>query len=563
MREDNIIKRFLAKGPAVLLAAIVAGIIGALAGYLLADHLFKKEIELSLKFDKREVKGLNYASGLVRGRDETFWTVTDKGNRLVRFDAVKGVPQAIEIQFPEDIKAEFESDGLDLEGLTYDPGREVFYVISEANRAVIRVTADGLVTGFFFVEGEDAEHNIGLEGITFDRKQDIIYIVDEGPHDKPKKLYRYDVNGNKIGEPFEIIVFKRITGITYIGDDTFLALNTFKSPEEGLHRIIRFSIKGGLVEEVIDIQKEYPGFKRDMRDFQTNYEGIEVDEQGRIYLINDAMNGVTTNLLIISKEVLNERAHGSSATELQKESVKDDERTLNAILWMHTSAEYRALCLQIYKNALAATTDEVKLRRSKNKEAKLAVVMDLDTTVLDNTRFDLFLLANNLKFAHEIRRDWIARHPYEVSLVPGALNFIKAVESQQVKVIFISNRPNNQKEITFSTLKRLGVFPEDAELEQIEDRLLLREDVRSKEPRRQRVRESFSVVAYVGDNLADFAQEFEAPKTSSYLRRQELVRPHIAELGLIWFVLPNPVYGDWYESLKEEDIKDLLKETKD
>jgi 5'-nucleotidase (lipoprotein e(P4) family) len=401
------------------------------------------------------------------------------------------------------------------------------------------------------------------EGITFDRKQDIIYIVDEGPHDKPKKLYRYDVNGNKIGEPFEITVFKRITGITYIGDDTFLALNTFKSPEEGLHRVISFSTKGGLVEEVIDIQKEYTGFKRDMRDFQTNYEGIDIDEQGRIYLINDAMNGVTTNLLLISEEVLNERAHGNSATELQKESVQDDKRTLNAILWMHTSAEYRALCLQTYKNALAAVTDEVEKRRSEDKGAKLAVVMDLDSTVLDNTRFDLFLLANNLKFSHKIRKDWISRHPGGVSLVPGALDFIRAVKAQQVEVIFITNRPSDQKEITFSTLKHLGVFPEDAELKQIEDRLLLREDMRSKEPRRQRVRESFSVVVYVGDNLADFAQEFEAPKASSYLRRQELVRPHVAELGLKWFVLPNPVYGDWYESLKEEDIKDLLKETTD
>jgi 5'-nucleotidase (lipoprotein e(P4) family) len=559
MRKDNRVKKFFAIGSAILIAAIVAAIIGPLAGYLSANHLFKKEIELSLKFDKREIKGLNYASGLVRGRDGTFWTVTDKGNRLVRFDAAKGVQRTIEIQLPEEIKAEFKSDRLDLEGVTYDPEREVFYIISEANRAVIEVTDVGLVTGFFFVEGEDAEENIGLEGITFDKKQDIIYIVDEGPFEKPKKLYRYDVNGNKIGEPFEIIVFKRITGITYMGDDTFLALNTIKSPEEGLHRIIGFSLKGGLVEELIDIQNKYPGFKRDTIDFQTNYEGIDIDEQGNIYIINDAGRGNTTNLLVISEEVFNERAHGGPATELKKESAQNDKRALNAILWMHTSAEYRALCLQIYKNALAAVTDEVTLRRSEDKGTKLAVIMDLDATVLDNTRFDLFLLANNLKFSHKIRRDWISRHPYEVSLVPGALDFIKAVEAQQVEVIFISNRPNNQKEITFSTLKHLGVFPEDAELKQIEDRLLLREDVRSKEPRRQRVRESFSVVAYVGDNLADFAQEFEASKTSYYLRRNELVRPHIAELGLKWFVLPNPVYGDWYESLKEEDIEYLLK----
>jgi hypothetical protein len=157
-----------------------------------------------------------------------------------------------------------------------------------------------------------------------------------------------------------------------------MALNTFKSPEEGLHRVISFSTKGGLVEEVIDIQKEYPGFTRDSRDFQTNYEGIDVDEEGKIYLVNDALNGDTTNLLVIS--------------ELQRKSLQDiqnNEKAFNAILWMHTSAEYRALCLQTYKNALAAVTDEVELRGSGDKGAKLAVVMDLDATVLDNSRFDL------------------------------------------------------------------------------------------------------------------------------------------------------------------------------
>jgi acid phosphatase len=154
------------------------------------------------------------------------------------------------------------------------------------------------------------------------------------------------------------------------------------------------------------------------------------------------------------------------------------------------------------------------------------------------------------------------KHPDEVSLVPGALDFIKAVKNKKVEVIFISNWPSNQKEITFSTLKRLGVFPKDSKLEQIEGRLLLRDDVRSKEPRRQRVKESFSVVAYVGDNLADFSEEFESPGKSSHLDRNEFVIPHTDKWGTKWFVLPNPVYGDWLMSLKEKDIKDLLEEAK-
>jgi 5'-nucleotidase (lipoprotein e(P4) family) len=173
------------------------------------------------------------------------------------------------------------------------------------------------------------------------------------------------------------------------------------------------------------------------------------------------------------------------------------------------------------------------------------------------------LLANNLKFSHKIRRDWLSGHPEGESLVPGALDFIRAVEDQNVEVIFISSRLSDQKEATFSTLKRLGVFPGDAELKEVGERLLLREAVRSKEPRRKKVNESYTVVAYLGDNLADFASEFEAPVVTSYTQRNESVSSYADRWGSRWFVLPNPVYGDWLMSITEKDIEGLLKEAKD
>jgi acid phosphatase len=555
MKKDTGEKRLSAKVPffpAIIIAAVIGAIAGGYSVYL-TSSLPGEGKGKTHRFYKNEIDGLNFASGLVRGPDQTFWTVTDKGNKLIQFDQVKGVRKAVEVLLPEEIKESLVFDRLDLEGIAYDPKREVFYIISEANRAVLTVSDDGMVSGFFFVEGEDSEPNIGLEGITFDRKRDIIYIVDEGPYDRPKRLYRYDVSGNKAGEPFEIDVKERITGITSRGDDTFLALNTFRPREGKLHSVILFTTEGELTEHV-NLQKDYPGHEMDSRNFQTNYEGIDLDEAGNIYLINDAVKGINTNLLVISKGVSNESADGYPA--------QSDKRALNALLWMNTSAEYRALCLQTYRNALAAVTDEVALRRSKDKSARLAAVMDLDETVLDNSRFNLFLMANDLKFTDVLWTNWIARNSHEVSLVPGALDFIKAVESQQVEVIFISNRSKEQKGITFTTLKRLGVFPEDAELKQIEDRLLLRADTGSKEARRQRVTESFSVVAYVGDNLADFSKEFEASGTSSYIKRNGLVMPHAADWGTRWFVLPNPVYGDWYRSLKERDIENLLSKEK-
>lgn len=238
-------------------------------------------------------------------------------------------------------------------------------------------------------------------------------------------------------------------------------------------------------------------------------------------------------------------------------------KTFTAVLWMHTSAEYRALCLQTYRGALAAVTAEVKRMRFGKRGAVPAVVMDLDATVIDNSKFDMFLLANNLKFTRKINKDWLAAHPGGEALVPGALKFIRGVEAQGVEVFFITSRTSDRKETTFATLKRLGVFAEDAELDDVSMRLLLRTDTRSKEPRRKRVLESYTVVGYVGDNLADFAPEFEAPSTASFAERNGLVSMYADRWGARWFVLPNPVYGDWLTSLGEENIEGLLKEAKD
>jgi hypothetical protein len=69
-----------------------------------------------------------------------------------------------------------------------------------------------------------------------------------------------------------------------------------------MHRVIRFPFDEGVIDELVDIQKQYPGFENDSLNFQTNYEGIDVDEKGNIYIINDAGTGDTTNLLVISEK---------------------------------------------------------------------------------------------------------------------------------------------------------------------------------------------------------------------------------------------------------------------
>ena len=54
-----------------------------------------------------------------------------------------------------------------------------------------------------------------------------------------------------------------------------------------------------------------------------------------------------------------------------------------ALLWMRTAAEYRALCYQGY-NAAMAEIDRA-LTDSRRGEKPLAIILDCDETVVDNT----------------------------------------------------------------------------------------------------------------------------------------------------------------------------------
>ena len=51
--------------------------------------------------------------------------------------------------------------------------------------------------------------------------------------------------------------------------------------------------------------------------------------------------------------------------------------------WVNTSAEYRALCYQAY-NAVKAQVDNA-VKNHKKKDKPLAIVLDVDETILSNT----------------------------------------------------------------------------------------------------------------------------------------------------------------------------------
>ena len=205
--------------------------------------------------------------------------------------------------------------------------------------------------------------------------------------------------------------------------------------------------------------------------------------------------------------------------------VVGEEKLANDIRWIRQSIEYRTLCEQLFRQATLVILRRVKTEKNSDN---LAVVVDLDETVLDNSLYQVERWKAGLSFTQDSWSEWVNRE--EAGLVPGAKEFLKAVRKKGARVVFVSNRMNKNLEPTRRNLLALEVLaPNDLFLLRLD-----KDDV--KEVRRREVNEGkarmkkvgpLKVVGYVGDQMGDFpsGQAKEFGKTS--------------------FLLPNPMYGKW------------------
>lgn len=207
--------------------------------------------------------------------------------------------------------------------------------------------------------------------------------------------------------------------------------------------------------------------------------------------------------------------------------------TLYATLYVQQAAEYKALCYQTFNFASLRLNAEMKQTHSK----PLAIVVDVDETVLDNSPYQAAAILGN--FGYPIRwSEWM--NAAAAQPIPGALAFLQEASKLGVKVFYVTNRRETFRAATLQNLIELG-FP-DA----VNENLMLRDQSAEKETRRLKIMETYEIVLLVGDNLADFSHIFENVIEPSRTEQTELNK---SEFGKKWFVLPNPVYGNWVDVL--------------
>ncbi len=219
----------------------------------------------------------------------------------------------------------------------------------------------------------------------------------------------------------------------------------------------------------------------------------------------------------------------------QENQTAVNEKLLIATLYHQKSAERDALCYQAY-NAARIQLDKI-LEENKDPE-KLAIVLDLDETVLDNSPYEAKCVLDNISYPTGWD-EWM--HAASARAIPGAVAFLDYAKSKGIEIFYITNRKEIYRQATLQNLNKLGIPPKT------ESHLLLRTDDSSKESRRKKVLADHEIVMLFGDNLADFTQLYDGKHTPA--KRAEITESLQNEFGKQFIVFPNAMYGDWLNAL--------------
>jgi 5'-nucleotidase (lipoprotein e(P4) family) len=201
----------------------------------------------------------------------------------------------------------------------------------------------------------------------------------------------------------------------------------------------------------------------------------------------------------------------------------------HSIFWQKNSAEYHALCIQAYN--IAKTKLDKAIAEQSNQP--LAIVADIDETVLNNLPYNQMLIDSSQSFNQKTWSKWVNKQI--ATPIPGALDFFSYASKQDVEIIYLSNRSVENYAPTKANLISAG-FPFEQETI-----MLLRGDDGNKESRRNQLSD-YNIVLLLGDNLADFDERFY--KKSNQTRIED-VNSLTHLFGDKFIVFPNLIYGTW------------------
>jgi 5'-nucleotidase (lipoprotein e(P4) family) len=212
-----------------------------------------------------------------------------------------------------------------------------------------------------------------------------------------------------------------------------------------------------------------------------------------------------------------------------------------ASIWQQRAAEYKALCFQAYNIAKQRVDEGVKRTSTK----PLAIVTDIDETLLDNSPYDAKRALQNLDYDDKTWKEWTDKGIADT--VPGAPAFFKYAASKGITIFYITNRNENERAATLFNLQRYGLPNTN------DEHLLLKQGSSSKESRRLDVLKTHDILLLCGDNLPDFDVLYDNhPSEESRITATQKLQK---EFGSRYIVIPNASYGDFEGALFQYNYK--------
>lgn len=232
---------------------------------------------------------------------------------------------------------------------------------------------------------------------------------------------------------------------------------------------------------------------------------------------------------------------------------------LNATVWFQTSAERDQVYRQIYRAAAAQLDAAIAdlgwdaMPRHERKDdpralRKLAIIVDIDETVLDNAPYQARRVAAGDEYTSATWSAWVAQ-PLSgkpgAKALPGAAEFARTATARGVTVFYISNREATSADATLKALRDAG-FPAEASQflgKGTDVSGCTQSSGSDKYCRRLMVAREYRVIMLFGDQLSDFLSETGTPA-----KRRQLAADYGDWFGQRWWMLPNPMYGAWEDA---------------
>lgn len=175
--------------------------------------------------------------------------------------------------------------------------------------------------------------------------------------------------------------------------------------------------------------------------------------------------------------------------------------------WVATSDEWKAEAKAVYAEAI----EHISEISASRPAGSWAVIMDVDETVLNNVGYQIRIDQAGESYSGESWYAWTQEA--DATLVPGAKEFIEAVNAAGGHVALVTNRRDNEQLATELNLEKVGLTRSD------DFQVLLTrarpEGDREKDTRFALVPDMLAaqgypgveIVAYIGDNVGDKPSE--------------------------------------------------------